>query len=305
MRSRRILFVIASAQALAAPPAPSLYVVGCGVLGRATCRLWREQHPDAVIIGETASTASHAELERLGATPATRSARGTQKCANVLFCAPPSAYGDAEYAAEVAEAARACWDGAGSFLMASSGGVFAEDGGGVVDEAGGTLETPRALKLLGAERAAIEAGGAVVRLAGLYTRDRGAHAYWFKRGTIEARGDGSLLNFLHYDDAAAFAKRALEARVADEVLLAADGSPRTRAGTVEAVARHPKFRDLVPPTFVVGETPPRRGPAGGGRVYDCSRSAARVGGWAPAFPSLDAFFARDAEGPAEVADRLP
>ncbi len=131
-----VLFVMAGAQALAAPAAPSLYVVGCGVLGRATCRLWREAHPGARIIGETASTASHAELERLGATPATRAARGTPaKCANVLFCAPPSAYGDEEYAAEVTEAARACWDGSGAFLMASSGGVFAEDAGGVVDEA--------------------------------------------------------------------------------------------------------------------------------------------------------------------------
>ena len=45
--------------------------------------------------------------------------------------------------------------------------------------------------------------------------------------------------------------------------------------------------------------------SGGGRVYDCARSAARVGGWAPAWPSLDAFFAADAEKPSEVADRLP
>ena len=154
-----VLFVMAGAHALAAPAAPSLYVVGCGVLGRATCRLWREAHPGARIIGETASTASHAELERLGATPATRAARGTPaKCANVLFCAPPSAYGDEEYAAEVTEAARTCWDGSGAFLMASSGGVFAEDAGGVVDEAGATLDTPRARKLLGAERAALAAG---------------------------------------------------------------------------------------------------------------------------------------------------
>ena len=301
-----VLFVMAGAQALAAPAAPSLYVVGCGVLGRATCRLWREAHPGARIIGETASTASHAELERLGATPATRAARGTPaKCANVLFCAPPSAYGDEEYAAEVTEAARSCWDGSGAFLMASSGGVFAEDAGGVVDEAGATLDTPRARKLLGAERAALAAGGAVVRLAGLYTRDRGAHGYWYKQGEVRAAGDGSLLNFLHYDDAAAFAARALEARVADEVLLAADGSPRTRAGCVDAVARHPLFRDRARPTFVAGDAPPRHGPAGGGRVYDCARSAARVGGWAPAWPSLDAFFAADAEKPSEVADRLP
>ena len=120
-----VLFVMAGAHALAAPAAPSLYVVGCGVLGRATCRLWREAHPGARIIGETASTASHAELERLGATPATRAARGTPaKCANVLFCAPP-ARRRRGYAAEVTEAH--VLGRLRAFLMASSGGVFAED----------------------------------------------------------------------------------------------------------------------------------------------------------------------------------
>ena len=90
-----------------------------------------------------------------------------------------------------------------------------------------------------------------------------------------------------------------------EVLLAADGSPRTRAGCVDAVARHPLFRDRARPTFVAGDAPPRRGPARGGRVDACARAAARGGGWAPAWPALDAFFAADAEKPSEVADRLP
>ena len=86
---------------------------------------------------------------------------------------------------------------------------------------------------------------------------------------------------------------------------AARAGRRDGAGCVDAVARHPLFRDRARPTFVAGDAPPRRGPAGGGRVYDCARSAARVGGWAPAWPSLDAFFAADAEKPSEVADRLP
>ena len=182
------------------------------------------------------------------------------------------------------------------------GGVFAEDAGGVVDEAGATPTRARA-QAPGRGAAALAAGGAVVRLAGLYTRDRGARGYWHKQGEVRAAGDGSLLNFLHYDDAAAFAARALEARVADEVLLAADGSPRTRA-SADARRAAPLFRDRARPTFVAGDAPPRRGPAGGGRAH-AARSAARAGGWAPAWPSLDAFFAADAEKPSEVADRLP
>ena len=300
-----VLFVMAGAHALAAPAAPSLYVVGCGVLGRATCRLWREAHPGARIIGETASTASHAELERLGATPATRAARGTPaKCANVLFCAPPSAYGDEEYAAEVTEAARTCWDGSGAFLMASSGGVFAEDAGGVVDEAGATLDTPRARKLLGAERAALAAGGAVVRLAGLYTRDRGAHG----TGTSRARSgprrrQPAQLPALRRRGGL----RGARARGARR----RRGAARRRREPADARGMR-RRRRAAPP--VSGPRAPdvrrrRRAAAaraaGGGRVYDCARSAARVGGWAPAWPSLDAFFAADAEKPSEVADRLP
>ena len=97
--------------------------------------------------------------------------------------------------------------------------------------------------------------------------------------------------------------KALEARVEDEVLLAADGHPRTRHQIVDAVAAHPTFRDMPRPTFADdAAAAQKRGPRAGGRVYDCSYSATKVG-WAPTFESIDAFFARDAEAPAEVADR--
>ena len=44
-------------------------------------------------------------------------------------------------------------------------------------------------------------GGSVVRLAGLYTLDRGPHTFWLKNGTVTSNADG-LVNTLHYDDAA-------------------------------------------------------------------------------------------------------
>ena len=103
--------------------------------------------------------------------------------------------------------------------------------------------------------------------------------------------------------AASFALAALEARVAGDVLLAADGAPRTRAGIVDAVAAHPLFKDRPRPTFEASDEPPTRGPAGAGKIYDCARSMAAVG-WAPAHASIDAFFAADAAAPCEVADRL-
>lgn len=44
-------------------------------------------------------------------------------------------------------------------------------------------------------------GGSVVRLAGLYSLDRGPHTFWLKNGTVSSNADG-LVNTLHYDDAA-------------------------------------------------------------------------------------------------------
>jgi hypothetical protein len=41
----------------------------------------------------------------------------------------------------------------------------------------------------------------VVRLAGLYTLDRGPHTFWLKNGTCTSNADG-LVNTLHYEDAA-------------------------------------------------------------------------------------------------------
>ena len=299
----QVLAVAGTASALAAPASAgpqSLYVVGCGVMGQSACLQWKALHPSATVYGETASDRSHAALRAMGVEPVVRSARGGVRCEHVLFCAPPSPFGDEEYAREVAAAARDLWSGGGGFVFASSGGVFAEDDGGVVTEAGATAETPRSAKMLGAEAAARAAGGAAVRFAGLYARDRGAHSYWYAKGDVAA-SPGGLINLLHYDDAALFALKALEARVADEALLAADGQPRTRSEIVDAVAGHPAFAGRARPTFAATSTPPRRGPAGRGRVYDCAYSAARVG-WAPRFASIDAFFAEDAAAPCEVAD---
>ena len=56
-----------------------------------------------------------------------------------------------------------------------------------------------------AEDVVLENEGNVIRLAGLYTDQRGAHTYWMKMvsegKTIETNEDG-LVNLIHYEDAA-------------------------------------------------------------------------------------------------------
>ena len=56
-------------------------------------------------------------------------------------------------------------------------------------------------RLIAAEESVLSRGGSVVRLAGLYSMDRGPHTFWLKNGTVSSNADG-LVNTLHYDDAA-------------------------------------------------------------------------------------------------------
>lgn len=58
--------------------------------------------------------------------------------------------------------------------------------------------SPRTDVLLKSEKVVIEFGGCVLRLAGLYKADRGAHSYWLEKGTVDVRPD-HILNLIHYE----------------------------------------------------------------------------------------------------------
>lgn len=59
----------------------------------------------------------------------------------------------------------------------------------------------RIRKMRTAEEAVLEAGGNVIRLVGLYHAQRGAHTFFIRKGTVERDG-GSIINLIHYEDAA-------------------------------------------------------------------------------------------------------
>jgi nucleoside-diphosphate-sugar epimerase len=122
------------------------------------------------------------------------------------------------------------WSGAGKFVFTSSGGVYAEDDGQAVDEGSPVSDSARAQKLLECERAVLAEGGTVVRLAGLYSLERGAHNYWCKVGSVDGRPDG-LIGLVSYDDAAGSVLSALSAdkdKVAGEIFLICDGQEQSR-----------------------------------------------------------------------------
>ena len=57
---------------------------------------------------------------------------------------------------------------------------------------------PRVARLLLAEKNVRDAGGRVMRLAGLYLPTRGAHMFYLKKGTVASRPDG-VINQIHYE----------------------------------------------------------------------------------------------------------
>lgn len=236
--------------------AESLLVVGPGVLGMRAARVWRKgagEGATACAKTRTKETAERVATEVMATgDEAGEQARpvfdhamsewpsGTgQTYRHVIFSAPPS--GNTDYAAEVATAAaRTDWsDDSARFVFTSSAGVYACDEGecaesGAVQDA---ASSPRMARLLDAERAALSAGGCVVRLAGLYHRTRGAHSYYLKLArdgkSAEASGH-TLLNLIHYDDAAALVVAALRKGRRGEVYVGADMSPVRRDDMMRA-----------------------------------------------------------------------
>jgi len=85
--------------------------------------------------------------------------------------------------------------------------VHTENEGGIVNEESNVVsseDTSRKGHILKAEKAVLEhLGGIVLRLAGLYTLNRGAHNFWLSDKVLESPSSpNGLINLIHYDDAA-------------------------------------------------------------------------------------------------------
>lgn len=269
------------------------------------------------IVGETRTDASHAELRSGSPMIEPRIARQLDGAPShpdetfpyVVFCAPPG--GNPDYTGAVQRAAKRAraregdGDGdGGTFIFTSSGGVYADPPVAAPRSAASASEpvvlrersptatvgqSDRIAGLLAAEQAAMEAGGTVVRLAGLYTLHRGAHSYWLRHGKAGGPADG-LINLVSYDDAARAVLAALERRVRGEVLLVADGSPMTRREICESARKSRLYAGYPMPTFLQdagARPPPKR--------YDNAYTRKVLGNWRVIYPSFDAFMERVAE----------
>lgn len=176
-----------------------LLIVGAGVLGRLAAAEWQRHGKSGEIVGVTrtedavrdAALRAEGIVPRLRAEVDAESASQGTRWPYVLFCASPG--GNDDYAEAVADALR-LWDpkAGGRFVFTSSAGVYAEEDGGAVTERSPVTSTPRAARLLAAEEAVLSYGGTVLRLAGLYLEDRGAHNAWLSMTEVKRRPDGLI-----------------------------------------------------------------------------------------------------------------
>ncbi|XP_071937820.1 uncharacterized protein [Coffea arabica] len=259
--------------------ANDLMIVGPGVLGRLVAEKWREEHPGCQIFGQTVTSDHHAELIEMGIKPSVKGTQVPHKFPYVIFCAPPSQTSD--YAGDIREAA-SNWSGEGSFLFTSSSAPYDCNDNGSCDEDSPAVpigRSPRTDVLLKAEKVVLEAGGCVVRLAGLYKADRGAHVYWLSKGTSDVRPD-HILNLIHYEDAASLSVVILKKKLRSRIFLGCDNHPLSRQEVMDLVERSGKFSKKF--QGFTGTSDPL------GKKLNNSKTRAELG-WEPKYPSFAQF----------------
>ncbi|EJK71155.1 hypothetical protein THAOC_07431 [Thalassiosira oceanica] len=280
-------------------------VVGVGVLGTSLCKqlLDDPRFAGRRVTGITKSSARHGAVREQVLAGADEDDRlvlltmdealaqySGESFKDVVFCAPPSGFED--YPKAVRDAATQLWSGTGgggSFVFTSSGGVYEGKDGETVTETSPTLDpdaNPRQGRLVNAEKECVASGGCALRLAGLYTLERGAHNFWLEKcpDGVKGREDG-IVNLLHYDDAAGAALAALKVGpevTSKQTFLISDGNPTTRRGICESALKTKRYSEYTCPPFLGTKEDLL------GKVYDGTRSDEALK-WRPKYASFDDF----------------
>jgi nucleoside-diphosphate-sugar epimerase len=165
-------------------------------------------------------------------------------------------------------------------VFTGSTSVYAQtDGSTVTEESPAEPGRETGRILLEAERAAVDAGGAVARLAGIYGPDRSAHLRKLLAGEAVLEGDGRRwINQIHRDDAASALLRLCDPEVPAGVYNVCDDAPLTQAELYQYLAaRH----DLPVPVSAPPDLERKRG----WTHKRVSNARLRAVGWAPRYAS--------------------
>ncbi|CAL5213886.1 unnamed protein product [Lathyrus oleraceus] len=256
-----------------------LLIVGPGVLGRLVAHKWQQETPGCRVFGQTMTVDHHNELIQMGINPSLKWTEATHKFPNVLYCAPPSRTTD--YADNVRLAALS-WNGEGSFVFTSSSAPYDCNDNGPCEEDTPAVpigRSPRVDILLKAENVVLEFGGCVLRLAGLYKAERGAHNYYLEKGVVDSRPD-HILNLIHYEDAASLLVAILKKKFRGQIFLGCDNHPLSRQEMMDLVNRSGKFSKKFDKFSATD------GPLG--KKLNNTRTRREVG-WEPKYPSFADF----------------
>ncbi|KAG6766517.1 hypothetical protein POTOM_030603 [Populus tomentosa] len=277
-----------------------LLIVGPGVLGRLVAEKWSQEHPGCQVYGQTVTTDHHDELIKMGINPSLKGTKATQQYPYVIFCAPPSRTSD--YPGDVREAALS-WNGDGSFVFTSSSAPYDCFDNGQCNEDSPVVpigRSPRTDVLLKAEKVVLESGGCAkfvadsLNLDCRHKADRGAHAYWLEKGTVEVRPD-HILNLIHYEvelfvllnlqltcfmDAASLAVAILKKKLRSRIFLGCDNHPLSRQEVMDLVAKSGKFSKKF--VAFTGTSDPL------GKRLNNSKTREEIG-WEPEYPSFAHF----------------
>lgn len=269
----------------------TLLVAGCGYLGCEIARLaksrgWR-------VVGLTHTAASADQLQRDFSIEAYVADLSSAESLSIVA----SAVGGVDLAVHCAstkggdvDAYRAVYvDGCTNLLAAfspdrlvfvSSTSVFGQANGETVDETSATdPASPTGGVLLEAERVALDAGGSVVRLGGIYGPSRSVLLRKFLDGsaTID-EGVARVINQIHRDDAAD-AILHVAGLAGGEVFHAVDSDPQLQPELMEWLASF--FARDIPPT-----APRSLGKRRGWSNKSVSNKKLRDSGWSPRYSSF-------------------
>lgn len=302
-------------------------IVGCGVLGTSICKQLLSSSPQTSITAITKTNNNHESImnnifdndddsiskDNFKLSTYEDICKGGNKYSNVIFCAPPSGFDD--YPSAIKSVMDDIWESSkstsnnGAFIFTSSSAVYQKKNKEIINETTSTAElndntSERISRLLKSENNVLENSnnnGYVLRLAGLYSRNRGAHNYYLtsNKDILPGRED-YLVNLLHYDDAASACISALNyhnskhevASTPSEknIFLISDGNPKTRYEMCKVCrlsnATEYKIecsKCLCIPKFEGGDQEDF------GKILDNSK-AKNVLGWAPKYNSFDDYF---------------
>jgi nucleoside-diphosphate-sugar epimerase len=151
-------------------------------------------------------------------------------------------------------------------------------------------DSPRIARAIQTEEACRQSGGCNLRLAGLYSLQRGPHNYWLTSGNRVSGGPDGIINMLHYDDAASACLAALKAGPGvcnGQNFLISDGNPISRKGICESALKNKIYEGCSMPEFLASDAPL----LALGKIYNGSVSN-RALQWKPKYESFDSFMSQ-------------